>query len=74
MILSQIEPKKVVGTNFFNVNFLFLYPNIVPNIKLVVKFCCGGVQVPPWFGPYYISNYRSVVTYTTDSRAISVAV
>ena len=43
MILSQIEPKNVVGTKFFNVNFLFLYPNIVPNIKLVVGVGCTEV-------------------------------
>ena len=45
--------EKGIGNPFFNVNLLFLHPNIVPNTKIILIFSCGGVQVPTWYGPYY---------------------
>ena len=41
-LLLQIMMKKVLGTHFFNVNLLFLHPNIVPNTKIILIFSCGG--------------------------------
>ena len=51
--LLEIWHKQIAGTIFFPGNHLILQPSVVPNIEMIMKFTCGGVNLSLWFGPYY---------------------